>query len=75
MGLGPLFPAGSLIPRPFRIRHRIVIGRLSAKAGLPDANGKQVAQLPMAQTDSHHARPVCEYLDGWSEDTTGIRVS
>jgi adenylosuccinate synthase len=27
----------------------------------------------MTQTDFHHATPVYEYLDGWSEDITAAR--
>ena len=27
----------------------------------------------MTQTDFHHAKPVYEYLDGWSEDISGCR--
>ncbi len=27
----------------------------------------------MTQTDFHHATPVYEYLDGWTEDITGAR--
>jgi adenylosuccinate synthase len=39
-----------------------------------DINGERTAQLPMTQTDFHHATPVYEYLDGWSEDITGART-
>ena len=27
----------------------------------------------MTQTDFHHAKPVYEYLPGWTEDITGAR--
>ena len=27
----------------------------------------------MTQTEFHHAKPVYEYLDGWSEDISGVR--
>ena len=31
------------------------------------------AELPMTQTDFHHARPVYEHLEGWSDDIAGVR--
>mgnify|MGYP000539302640 FL=1 len=30
--------------------------------------GERVPEIPMSQTDFHHAKPVYEYLPGWSED-------
>jgi adenylosuccinate synthase len=30
--------------------------------------------MPMTQTEFHHATPVYEYLDGWSEDITAARA-
>ena len=33
-----------------------------------DVNGTRQDEMPMTQTDFHHAVPVYEYLDGWSED-------
>jgi adenylosuccinate synthase len=33
-----------------------------------DVNGVRHDDVPMTQTDFHHARPVYEYLDGWWED-------
>jgi adenylosuccinate synthase len=33
-----------------------------------DVNGVRHDEVPMTQTDFHHARPVFEYLDGWWED-------
>ncbi|WP_150241723.1 adenylosuccinate synthase [Nocardiopsis quinghaiensis] len=38
-----------------------------------DVNGVRHDEIPMTQTDFHHAEPVYEYLDGWSEDITGVR--
>ncbi|MEA4945919.1 MAG: adenylosuccinate synthase, partial [Propionicimonas sp.] len=35
--------------------------------------GERVDHVPMSQTDFHHAVPVYEYLDGWSEDISGCR--
>jgi adenylosuccinate synthase len=33
-------------------------------------DGVRHDEMPMTQTDFHHARPVYEYLDGWREDIT-----
>jgi adenylosuccinate synthase len=33
-----------------------------------EVDGSRHDEMPMTQTDFHHARPVYEYLDGWSED-------
>jgi adenylosuccinate synthase len=33
-----------------------------------DVNGTRHDEVPMTQTDFHHAVPVYEYLDGWWED-------
>ena len=38
-----------------------------------DINGERTNQLPMTQTDFHHAVPVYEFLDGWSEDISTAR--
>ncbi|QLQ15122.1 MAG: adenylosuccinate synthase [Micropruina sp.] len=38
-----------------------------------DINGERTPHVPMTQTDFHHARPVYEYLDGWSEDISEAR--
>ncbi|ADB35701.1 adenylosuccinate synthetase [Kribbella flavida DSM 17836] len=38
-----------------------------------DVNGVRHDEMPMTQTDFHHAVPVYEELDGWSEDITGCR--
>jgi len=39
-----------------------------------DVAGERTDRLPMTQTDFHHAKPVYEYLDGWSEDISGCRT-
>lgn len=36
-------------------------------------NGEITPNLPMTQSDFHHAQPVYEYLDGWQEDISGCR--
>jgi adenylosuccinate synthase len=38
-----------------------------------EVNGKRCDEIPTTQTEFHHARPVLEYLDGWSEDISGAK--
>jgi len=38
-----------------------------------DVDGRRVDEMPADQSDFHHARPVYEYLDGWSQDISGAR--
>ncbi len=38
-----------------------------------DVDGERVEDLPMTQTGFHHAKPVYEYLPGWTEDISGAR--
>ncbi|QZN87664.1 adenylosuccinate synthase [Cellulomonas sp. C5510] len=38
-----------------------------------DVDGRRFDEMPDDQSDYHHAKPVYEYLDGWSEDITGAR--
>ncbi|MFT4147291.1 MAG: adenylosuccinate synthase [Micrococcaceae bacterium] len=35
-----------------------------------EVNGKRFDEVPMSQSDFHHAKPVYEYFDGWEEDIT-----
>lgn len=39
-----------------------------------EIDGKRVEELPYSQTDFHHAKPVYEYLPGWSEDITKAKT-
>jgi adenylosuccinate synthase len=39
-----------------------------------DVNGKRFDEMPVSQTDFHHAKPICENFPGWSEDITGCRT-
>jgi adenylosuccinate synthase len=39
-----------------------------------EVDGKRFDEMPMSQTDFHHATPVYEHLDGWTEDITGART-
>ena len=38
-----------------------------------EVDGVRHDEIPMTQTDFHHATPIYEYFDGWSEDITGVR--
>jgi len=39
-----------------------------------DIDGERVTELPMTQTGFHHAKPIYEYLQGWTEDLSGART-
>src|ERR1700710_55203 len=39
-----------------------------------DVDGERHTEMPMTQTEFHHARPVYEELPGWSEDISGART-
>jgi adenylosuccinate synthase len=38
-----------------------------------EIDGKRVEELPASQTEFHHAKPMYEYLPGWSEDITNAQ--
>jgi adenylosuccinate synthase len=38
-----------------------------------EVHGKRHDEIPMTQTDFHHAVPVYEYLPGWWEDISAVR--
>jgi len=38
-----------------------------------EVDGVRHDEMPMTQTEFHHAKPVYEFLDGWQEDITGCR--
>jgi len=38
-----------------------------------EVNGKRYDDMPMTQTEFHHAKPVYEHLDGWWEDIADVR--
>ena len=38
-----------------------------------EIEGQRVTELPMSQTDFHHAKPIYEELPGWTEDISGAR--
>ena len=39
-----------------------------------EVDGKRLDEMPMSQSDFHHAQPVYEYFEGWTEDITGART-
>jgi len=39
-----------------------------------DVDGARHDEMPADQSDFHHARPIYEYLDGWTEDISGART-
>jgi adenylosuccinate synthase len=39
-----------------------------------EIEGKRVEELPASQSDFHHAKPIYEYLPGWSEDISKART-
>ncbi|HQR25853.1 MAG TPA: adenylosuccinate synthase [Nocardioides sp.] len=38
-----------------------------------EIGGVRHDEMPMTQTEFHHATPVYEYLEGWGEDISGVR--
>jgi adenylosuccinate synthase len=38
-----------------------------------EINGRVTNSMPMTQTDLHHATPVYEYMDGWTQDISTAR--
>src|SRR5690606_1871637 len=60
----------------------MVITKLDVLTGLDtipvcvayDVQGERFDEMPVNQSDFHHARPVYEELPGWQEDITGCRT-
>ena len=38
-----------------------------------EVDGKRVEEVPASQSDFHHAKPIYEYLDGWTEDISNFK--
>ncbi|MCH4249806.1 MAG: adenylosuccinate synthase [Microbacteriaceae bacterium] len=38
-----------------------------------DVDGTRFDEMPVNQSDFHHAKPIYEYLPGWTEDISGAR--
>ncbi|WP_151525823.1 adenylosuccinate synthase [Serinicoccus kebangsaanensis] len=59
----------------------VVLTKLDVLTGLEtipvcvgyDVQGERFDEMPVNQSDLHHARPVYEELPGWTEDITGAR--
>ena len=39
-----------------------------------DVSGRRFDEMPMSQSDFHHAKPILEYFPGWSEDISKART-
>ena len=39
-----------------------------------DIDGVRQDEMPVSQTEFHHAKPIFEYFDGWTEDITKART-
>jgi adenylosuccinate synthase len=39
-----------------------------------DVDGERVDEMPTTQTGFHHAKPIYEFFDGWTEDISGART-
>jgi adenylosuccinate synthase len=60
----------------------VVLTKLDVLTGLEkvpvcvayDVQGRRVDEMPVGQSDFHHATPVYEELEGWSEDITTARA-
>ena len=38
-----------------------------------EIDGQRVDEMPMTQTEFHHAKPIYEYFEGWKTDISGCR--
>jgi adenylosuccinate synthase len=38
-----------------------------------EVDGVRVDEMPVSQSDFHHAKPIYEMFPGWTEDITGVR--
>jgi adenylosuccinate synthase len=38
-----------------------------------EVDGKRIEEFPASQSDFHHAKPIYEYLPGWSEDISAAK--
>jgi adenylosuccinate synthase len=39
-----------------------------------EIDGERVEEMPMTQTEFHHAKPIYEFFEGWQEDISGCRT-
>ena len=52
---------------------------LTGRATIPvcvayDVNGERCDEVPVSQSDFHHAKPILEEFPGWTEDISGCRT-
>ncbi|GGO63724.1 adenylosuccinate synthetase [Microbacterium nanhaiense] len=60
----------------------LVVTKLDVLTGLEEipvcvayeVNGERIDEVPVNQSDFHHAKPIYENYPGWSEDITGART-
>jgi adenylosuccinate synthase len=60
----------------------LVVTKLDVLTGLEEipvcvayeVNGERVDEVPVNQSDFHHAKPIYETYPGWTEDITGART-
>ncbi|MBX6721865.1 MAG: adenylosuccinate synthase [Dactylosporangium sp.] len=60
----------------------LVVTKLDVLSGLEkvpicvayEIDGERTSDMPMTQTEFHHARPVYELMDGWEEDISKART-
>ena len=60
----------------------LVVTKLDVLTGMPevpvcvayDVDGVRYDEMPMTQTDFHHAEPIYETMPAWDEDITGCRT-
>jgi len=38
-----------------------------------EVDGKRMEEIPVSQSDFHHAKPIYENFPGWDEDITGAK--
>lgn len=38
-----------------------------------EIDGKRIEEVPASQSDFHHAKPIYEYLDGWTQDISNCK--
>jgi adenylosuccinate synthase len=71
----PLRQPGQRPDRPLPHQARRVVD-LGEDAGLRGVrvDGSGHDEMPMTQTEFHHAKPIYEHLDGWWEDISGCRT-
>ena len=59
-----------------------MLTKLDVLSGLPkipvcvayEINGVRHDEMPVNQSDFHHAKPIYEEFDGWTEDISGART-